>query len=165
MPYGTTEVSSVNAGKDDEIDSFFRYWLKSKHADTRKNGQRFDGDYHREMFKSDMDALLHLDHNPTAVKTFLKGDFRYYTDLYARLLSAANELQPELAPVFYNGLNELDSQYLVILAACTVDDEMETEKIAAVARGLDRMFTLLQLQGSYDHERVRWPALRRCCRP
>ncbi len=65
--------------RDDEIDSFFRYWLKAKFADSRKIGQRFDGDYHREMFKADLNEKLKLDHNAVEVKAFLNGPFRYYT--------------------------------------------------------------------------------------
>src|SRR6185437_8983168 len=50
-------VAAVNAFGDDEIDSFFRYWLKARFADRREDGRPFDGDYHREMFKSDLDKV------------------------------------------------------------------------------------------------------------
>jgi hypothetical protein len=39
---------------------------------------------------------------------------------------------------------------MLALSACKVDDPEETEKIQAVATGLDRLFSLLQLQGAYD---------------
>ena len=143
-------VGAVNAFREDEIDSFFRYWLKAKFADSRKSGQRFDGDYHREMFKSDLNKFLKLDHNPAEVKKFLKGAFKYYTGLYTRLWEAAQEESSGQESVFFNSINELDSQYMLVLSACKVDDDEEAEKIKAVAKGLDRMFTLLQLQGAYD---------------
>ena len=47
------QLQAVNDFREDEIDGFFRYWLKAKFADSRKIGQRFDGDYHREMFKAE----------------------------------------------------------------------------------------------------------------
>lgn len=144
------QLQAVNAFREDEIDSFFRYWLKAKFADNRKSGQRFDSDYHREMFKSDLNELLKLDHNPAEVKAFLKGEFRYFTDLYARLWQATQEEDLKYPSVFFNSLNELDSQFMLVLAACQVDDEEETEKIRAVSAGLDRMFSYLQLQGAYD---------------
>jgi uncharacterized protein with ParB-like and HNH nuclease domain len=143
-------VSEVNSYADDEIDSFFRYWLKSKFADNRKAGQRFDADYHREMFKADLNQTLHLDHNPTAVKAFLKGTFRYYTQLYSRLWAATREETKGAEAVFFNRLNEQDNQFMLVLSACDVNDPNEVSKIDAVATGLDRMFTLLQLQGAYD---------------
>ncbi len=143
-------LQAVNGYHDDEIDSFFRYWLKAKYADTRKAGQRFDGDYHREIFKSDMNEVLKLDHNAVEVKAFLKGPFRYYTQLYCRLWAATREAADEFPAVFCNRLNEQSNQFLLVLSACHVDDPEETEKIQAVSVGLDRLFSLLQLQGAYD---------------
>lgn len=92
------QLQSVHAFREDEIDNFFRYWLKAKHADNRKAGQRFDGDYHREMFKTDMNAVLKLDHNPAEVKTFL-------TDLSAitRALFASGPQQKRF-PRQFSGL-------------------------------------------------------------
>lgn len=144
------QIQAVNVFADDEIDSFFRYWLKAKYTDNRKAGQRFDGDYHREIFKSDMNASLKLDHNPVGVKTFLDGTFRYYTDLYARIWDAAQVENSSCPSIFFNRLNELDSQFMLILSACTVDDPEEEEKLRVVSAGLDRAFSMLQLQGAYD---------------
>lgn len=143
-------VREINSFGEDEIDSFFRYWLKAKFAKTRKDGQRFDGDYHREMFKQDINDTLKLDHNPSQVKAFLKGEFQYFTKLYCRIWRGTREETKGAEAVYFNRINEQDSQFLLILAACTVDDPEETSKIEAVATGLDRMFTLLQLQGAYD---------------
>jgi hypothetical protein len=143
-------LQAVNSYRDDEIDSFFRYWLKAKFADSRKDGQRFDGDYHREMFKADLNKSLKLDHNATEVKAFLNGAFRYYTNLYCRLWEAARKEDPTLLGVFCNRLNEQDNQFLLAISACKVDDPEETEKLKAVTTGLDRLFSLLQLQGAYD---------------
>ncbi|WP_428000143.1 DUF262 domain-containing protein [Acidovorax sp.] len=144
------QLRAIDSLREEEVDSFFRHWLKAKYAHSRKDGQRFDGDYHREMFKADMNTLLGLDHNPTKVKSFLKGDFRYYTDLYQRLLRATMVEVSAFPAVFFNSLNELDSQFMLVLSACTVDDPEEEEKIRLVSAGIDRLFSLLQLQGVYD---------------
>src|SRR5437667_381270 len=48
------KAEAINAFKEDELDSFFRFYLKAKFAATRNDGQRFDGDYHRAMFARDM---------------------------------------------------------------------------------------------------------------
>ena len=143
-------LQEVNEYRDDEIDDFFRYWLKAKFADSRKTGQRFDSDYHREMFKADLNANLKLDHNTVEVKGFLKGPFRYYTQLYSRLWKATKDETENFRSVFCNRLNEQDNQFMLVLSACTVDDPEETAKIQTVATGLDRLFSLLQLQGAYD---------------
>lgn len=145
-----SQLQAVNIFREDEIDNFFRYWLKAKFADSRKTGQRFDGDYHREMFKSDINAALKLDHNPGGVKAFLNGDFKYFTGLYARLWAATQEINPAYPTAYFNYLNELDSQFMLVISACAVNDPEEIEKIRAVSSGLDRMFSLLQIQGGYD---------------
>jgi hypothetical protein len=145
-----SQLQEVNTFREDEIDNFFRYWLKAKFSDSRKAGQRFDGDYHREMFKSDMNATLKLDHNPGGVKAFLNGDFKYFTGLYARLWAATQQIHPAYEAVYFNSLNELDSQFMLVISACAVNDPEEIEKIRAVSAGLDRMFSLLQIQGGYD---------------
>jgi hypothetical protein len=144
------QLRDINAYREDDIDSFFRYWLKAKYADSRKAGQRFDGDYHREMFKTDMNAVLKLDHNPGEVKQFLNGPFKYYTDLYCRLWKATKEQTPIYPSVYFNSLNEQDNQFMLVLSACNVNDTEEEEKIRAVSAGLDRLFSMLQLQGAYD---------------
>lgn len=143
-------VSAVNANGDDEIDSFFRYWLKAKFAESRKAGQRFDAEYHREIFKDDINKTLKLDHNPSEAKSFIKGTFRYYTELYTRLWAATKSQKSGAEAVFFNKLNEQDSQFMLAMSACKVDDPDEANKIDAIATGLDRMFSLLQLQGAYD---------------
>ena len=145
-----TLLQAVNQFRDDEIDNFFRYWLKAKHADTRKGGQRFDGDYHREMFKQDMNQHLKLEHSATQVKLFLNGAFRYFTGLYSRLWQASRHEDANYPAVFFNNLNELDSQFMLVLSACRVNDPEEALKVAHVSNGIDRVFSLLQLQGAYD---------------
>ena len=49
-----------------------------------------------------------------------------------------------------NGLNDMDSQFLLILSACTHKDPQEKEKIKLISYNVDRLFSLLQLQRSYD---------------
>jgi len=144
------QLQAVNQFKEDEIDNFFRYWLKAKFTDTRKAGQRFDGDYHREMFKADINVDLKLEHNAAEVKAFLNGSFKYFTGLYSRLWEATLNEDKAFPGVFFNSLNELDSQFMLIMSACNVDDPEEAQKINAVSAGLDRTFSLLQLQGAYD---------------
>lgn len=143
-------TQAVNRFRDDEIDNFFRYWLKAKFADSRKNGQKFDGDYHREMFATDLDELEKLEHNSSEVKAFLKGAFRYFTGLYERVWEATQTYSLSYPSVYFNSLNELDSQFMLIISACSVDDRDEEAKVRAVSAGLDRMFSVLQLQGAYD---------------
>lgn len=143
-------LQSVNRFRTDEIDTFFIYLLKAKFSSSRGTAEKFDKDYHREMFKKDVNETLDLDHNASSVKEFISKDFRYFTTLYARIQSAAQAEQAPLEHVYYNRLNGMDSQNLLILSACTVDDEEEDEKMRLIAFHLDRLFSLLRLQRAYD---------------
>ncbi|MGI9228929.1 MAG: DUF262 domain-containing protein, partial [Gammaproteobacteria bacterium] len=58
------KIHAINNYAEDEADRFFRFYLKAKFANTRKEGQNFDGDYHRIIFKSEYDERLGLAHNP-----------------------------------------------------------------------------------------------------
>lgn len=146
-------ILAINACAEDEADNFFRYFLKAQFASTRAQAQVFDGDYHRTMFSSAMKEKLGLEHNPSNVKTFLNNDFHYYSALYLKYWQAKTTYNPTYKHVYYNELNDLQSQCILILAACQVNDPEEDQKIDSVARELDRLFTLSQLQGGYDSNR------------
>ena len=144
------KASEINAFKDDELDSFFRFYLKAQFAETRKEGQRFDGDYHREMFAPDVDKRLGLLHNSGKVKAFLKGDFSYYTKLYAMLRRSYIEDNMEFRPIYFNALLDLDAPFLLALSACSSNDLLDDEKVRMLGSEIDRYFSLLQLQSAYD---------------
>ncbi|GGE44177.1 hypothetical protein GCM10011367_18610 [Marinicauda pacifica] len=143
-------VDRVNQHLDDEIDEFFVYYLKSKFSDSRKSGQRFDRDYHREIFKPDLNKDLKLERNPNRAKSFINKELQYFTKLYDRIMTLASEEVDGFEEVYYNNLNEMDSQYLLILASCKVNDPEEDIKIKFVSYHVDRLFSLLRLQRSYD---------------
>lgn len=145
-----SKVNEINKFKEDEIDTFYRYYLKSKYADSRKEGTRFDSDYHREMFTNDLNQKLKLKHNPPEVKLFLEKVFTYYSTLYVKILEAYYNKKANLPAVFYNRLNEMDGQFLLILSSCKLNDYQEDEKIDVVSKEIDRFFSLLQLQNAYD---------------
>ncbi|ALV43765.1 hypothetical protein AU252_05140 [Pseudarthrobacter sulfonivorans] len=145
------QVERLNRFGPDTIDSFFRSWLKAKFAASRGLGVRFDGDYHREIFKRDLNDLLNLDHNALAVKKFIAGEFQYFSSLYNKVLAFAGEETSRFPAVFFNGrLTDMNTQMQLIMSACVVNDPEEDEKIALVSEGLDRAFSLLRLQGQYD---------------
>ena len=144
------QAAAINSFKDDQMDSFFRFYLKAKYASTRKEGQRFDGAYHQSMFESDIDAELGLLHNPVKVKAFLKGDFTYYSNLYVKLREAYSGGSPGFVSVYYNYLVDVDAPFHLAMSACVAGDSDEDLKIRTVAHEIDRYYCLLQLQGAYD---------------
>lgn len=141
-------MRAINAFTEDETDRFFRFYLRAKFADNRKEGQAFDGDYHRIIFTGAFDERLGLAHNQAGVIAFLDGPFSYYASLYEKSLDAF--YNDEDSPFIYNRVNDLDGAFHLILASCKQNDPEETEKMRLLPLELDRAFSLLQLQGAYD---------------
>lgn len=102
------------------------------------------------MFKPDLNKELKLERNPSRVKAFLSDELEYYTKLYELMLTFADTNKAGYESIYYNGLNEMDSQYLLALSACSVNDPEEDKKIKLVSYHVDRLFSLLRLQRSYD---------------
>jgi len=141
-------ITSINAYGEDEADDFFRYFLKAKFANTRKDAQSFDGDYHRQIFANDFEDKLGVVQNPTGVIQFLEGNFANYARLYEKCLEAFDD---EQAGAFaYNSLNSIDGAFLFVQSSCKIGDHEESQKLAKIPYEMDRIFSLLQLQGAYD---------------
>jgi uncharacterized protein with ParB-like and HNH nuclease domain len=144
------QVTQVNDYKEDEIDNFFIYYLRSRFANTIGEARNYDRDYHRKIFTPEVNSELKLLHNPKEVKQFLLNEFKYFSHLYSKICQYAKSPNVNFIHVYYNKLNEMDSQLLLILSACILDDPQEKEKIQLVSYNVDRLFSLLQLQRSYD---------------
>jgi hypothetical protein len=144
------QVGKINAFKEDEIDQFFIYFLKAKLADTRGTAVKFDKDYHRVLFDDEFNSYLSLKHNPKKVKSFLQNEFKYFTNLYSKVFGYYKEYSEDQPYVYFNSLTEMDTQFLLILSACRLNDGEEEEKILLISRQVDRIFCLLQLQRSYN---------------
>jgi len=143
------QVSKINLFSEDEIDQFFTYFLKAKFADTKGGSNRYDNDYHRIMLSENK---LNLDHNAQEVIKFLQKDFAYYTNLYLKILSFYNfdNFKEDFAHIYFNSLNDMNMQRLLILSSCDLNDSQEDEKMKLISYEVDKLFCLLQLQRSWD---------------
>ena len=147
---------------EDEADDFFRTYFKSRFAESRDEGRKFDGDYQRIIYDEPYSRELPFtqrqkEHEVVqSVKEFVSEELTYYADLYQRIQRLASVREPVdgFEHVFYNGrLNDMNMQVLLILAACDRDDEQESKKIRRVAYEFDRFYALLQLNNAYDSNR------------
>lgn len=145
-----TQVDGLNAIQEDKIDDFFIYYLRAKYSDTTGEADKIGKNYHRFMFSADFQQYLNVNHNPKVVKDFLQNEFQYYTELHRKLLNYYKEPTKGFEHVYYNNLNTMDSQFLLVHSACIINDPEESEKIKTIAYEVDRLFSLLQLQQSYD---------------
>ncbi|MGB2897509.1 MAG: DUF262 domain-containing protein, partial [Anaerolineales bacterium] len=134
---------------ENEVDEFFRFYFRSKYVDSRAEWSEFDGDYHKTIYDAKWDQKMHLKHNIEGVKEFITNELDYYASLYLTLRQEAQDPK-EFLHIFYNNLNDLDRQYVLVMSSCQVNDPDEPEKIRLVSKLFDKHFTMMQLTGSYD---------------
>lgn len=133
-------LHDLEARAEDEVDTFFRTYLRAHFSETRKQGQTFDGPYHRVIFDKACDDVLHLKRNAQGVKAFLKGSFHYYAGLFLRLRQLGENPASSIPGCYYSSqLNRMDGHIMLAVAACGVDDPDEDAKIRAVARAVERI--------------------------
>jgi hypothetical protein len=162
-------LGELEARGEGEVDDFFRTYLKAQFSGTRKQGQAFDGPYHRAIFDDTCNKTLQLKMNGPGVKAFLSGPFRYYSSLFLKLRKHGENSNSSIPECYYNSqLNRMDGHIMLTLAACGVDDSTEDEKIRAVARAYDCSYVMLQLNRAYDSNQFQellyklLPILRSC---
>ena len=149
-----TRVYAVNEQSEDEIDEFFWYFIRARYTDSKADFPKVSQvNYHRVIFAEDFNKKLKLKNNPAAIKQFLQNEFTYYTALYNKVINYFNTHNAEYPHVYYNQLNEQDTQFMLILSGCKLNDPQEAQKIAAISSELDRFFSLLRLQRAYDSNR------------
>lgn len=141
------QTEALTKQDEKEIDNFFRFYFRSKYTNNRNEYRDFDGEYNKVIFSKKWDSQISFKRNPNAVKSYLKKEFKFYSDIYEKSLQSANK---DGALLFFNALNEQDRQFLLIFSAIKYEDDAKEEKINLVAKLFDRNFTLLQLFGCYD---------------
>lgn len=150
-----SQVSKINEIGEDEIDNFFEYYIRSKIANSRGLAVKYDKkDYHRALFSDEADDFFRLKRNPSQIKRFLQNDFVYFTNLYNKIRRYSNDLFQGFEFIFFNSLNDLNAQYLILLSSIKFNDPEEDLKIKLITREFDRLFVLLQLQRSYDSNKI-----------
>lgn len=149
-----TSLRELETRGDGEVDDFFRTYLRAQFSDVRKQGQVFDGPYHRTIFEPICDDVLHLKNNAQGVKSFLKGPFQYYAKLFLKLRELGEDADSGIPECYYlSQLNRMDGHIMLALAVCGVDDQAEDQKLSVVAKAFDRAYVMLQLNRAYDSNR------------
>jgi len=144
-------IHNIQGIDEKEIDTFFRFYFRSKFVTSHAEYREYDGEYHKTIYEPKWDSQIQLKQNPSVVKDFVSKELNYYGDLYVRILKDSKTEDPKISPhLLYNDLNDQDRQFLLILSACEINAPEELRKIKLIARLFDKHFTLLQLSGSYD---------------
>lgn len=136
----------------DMQDNFLGDYLKSRFvtSSNTKLEAALSNLYHRYIFDVN-DIAQELSFRRTDanhiknIKNFIDNELTYYAALYAKIRSNKDEYLK-----YDNEINDLSMQYQNIMAACTINDPREDEKIQVLAAEMDRFWMLLNLNGVYD---------------
>jgi uncharacterized protein with ParB-like and HNH nuclease domain len=144
-------VGVANTGtENDEIDNYFETFIRSKIASTRGTAEKYTfRNYHRILFTGEVESYFKLNRNASKTKQFLQNEFIYYTNLYSRIRTLRSYYHKEFQCLYFNQLNDLTGDFILILSACKLNDTEENEKIKIISYQYDRIFAMLHLQKAY----------------
>ena len=136
----------------DMQDAFFGDYFKSRFitSSNTKLEAALSNFYHRYIFDVN-NIAQELSFRRTDsqhirnIKDFIENELTYYAKLYAKIRGNKVEYLR-----YDNEVNDLSMQYQNIMAACTINDHQEDEKIEVLAKEMDRFWMLLNLNGVYD---------------
>jgi hypothetical protein len=129
-----------------DLDMFFQTFFRAKFADTEGDYEKFEGDYHYEMYRNaGVRAYFGEFRDRDLLFDRITGDIRYFADLYLELRTSYHH-----EGLIFNKLLDQNQQYLLILAAMERDDPERAAKIDGIAAKFDQFHTVLRLLDSYD---------------
>lgn len=129
-----------------DLDLFFRAFFRAKFADSETDYEKFEGDYHYEIYRNPkIREFFGEFQNRELLFRRITEDFRYFADLYLRLRTTYGEEY-----LIFNKLLDQNQQYLLLLSNILRNDPNEKPKITAIARKFDQIHVILRLLDAYD---------------
>ena len=136
----------------EQEDNFFVTYLKSRFIYSRNSEKekQINNEYHRYIFEQHDEAnalcFRKTDENRIAsIKNFVENDVVYYSELFAKILKNENDYLK-----YSNNILQLDGQYQSILAACSINDPEEDEKVKLISKEYERLYMLLRMNKVYE---------------
>ena len=129
-----------------DLDMFFQTFFRAKFADSESDYEKFEGNYHYEMYRNAAVRAYFGDfRDRDLLFARITGEIRYFADLYLELRTSY-----DYEGLIFNKLLDQNQQYLLILSAMDRDDPEEAAKIDGVASKFDQFHTVLRLLDAYD---------------
>ena len=135
----TTETSLT-------LDHFFQTFFRAKFADTESDYEKFEGDYHYEIYRNDKVKQYFGNYqNKDLLYTRITADIKYFAELYLELRTSY-----EHENLIFNKLLDQNQQYLLIMSAVRLNDSERLQKIDGIAAKFDQFHTVLRLLDAYE---------------
>lgn len=129
-----------------DLDLFFQTFFRAKFADTERDYERFEGDYHYEMYRNPRVREYFKDFRDTDLLfDRITGDIKYFAEIYLELRTTY-----DYESLIFNKLLDQNQQYLLIMSALRRNDPERSEKIEGIAAKFDQFHTILRLLEVYE---------------
>jgi hypothetical protein len=129
------------------LDHFFQAYFRAKFADTEVEYERFDKNYHYEMYRNTAVRAYFGNYED---KSLLHGrivkDIAWFAQVYLDLRTGYDDDY-----LIYNKLLDQNQQYMLVLSALEYSDPKQKEKTRAIAAKFDQMHVVLRLLEAYDN--------------
>lgn len=143
--YFATEIRNSTDSKID-LDMFFQTFFRAKFANSENDYERFEGDYHYEIYRNKKVREYFGDFKDSNLlyQRIIK-DIKYFAELYLWIrTSYDNEY------LIYNKLLDQNQQYLLVMSGVNLNDENKEQKITCIAKKFDQFHSLIRLLDVYD---------------
>lgn len=129
-----------------DLDLFFQTFFRAKFADTESEYEKFENDYHYEMYRNErVKQYFGNFQNRDLLFNRITADIKYFAELYLELRTSY-----EHEHLIFNKLLDQNQQYLLIMSAVTLNDPERAQKIDGIAAKFDQFHTVLRLLDAYD---------------
>ncbi len=129
-----------------DLDMFFQAFFRAKFADSENDYEKFEGDYHYEIYRNPKIRRYFKDFtDPELLYQRIIDDIQYFAHMYLWLrTSYENEY------LIYNKLLDQNQQYLLILSCLNFSDTEKDPKITGIARKFDQLHSVSRLLDAYE---------------
>ena len=141
-----TEILNNHDANGLNVDDFFKLFLRSKFANSEKDYEKFEKNYHFEIYnnKALRDYFGNFE-NPDILFKRVVEDLKYFSDANIKVQTTQMHRY-----VVFNRLNKQNQQNLLVLSSLNCNDKNEDLKIKAVSKKFDQMHVVFRLLNMYD---------------
>lgn len=144
------QIRKIEEYGEHEIDNFFGFYFRSKYAENAEQYNTLDKTrYHKSVFTDEYEAKVGLKNNEGNARLFVEKTFPYFADLYITLLKYHRDYDKEYEFIYFNGLNDMDGQFVLTLSSVDIDDTERDKKIKLIPKYFDKLFVISNLTDSY----------------
>lgn len=132
-----------------DLDMFFQTFFRAKFADSENDYEKFEGDYHYEIYKNPKikNYFKNFEDQDHLYKVITE-DINFFANVYYNIRTSY-----EYDHLIYNKLLDQNQQYLLIMSSIDLNDPRKKEKIHKIAQKFDQLHTLIRLFDVYESQK------------